>query len=77
MEHFQCPACYSKAFRFTCPDEVQCCICGSTGKLEAENTPAKIKIKQSDLENHFWTLAHRQHHLEGWMEESKQTKLLG
>ncbi len=63
----QCPACFSRVFKFdhNMP-VVQCPICLSIGKLNAEG-----QIVFTKKDDHFWTFQFRKHHLADWIIPSR------
>lgn len=68
VEENQCPSCYSRTFRFVGDNKVQCAICLAKGTLDENN---KVVIPQSEVENAFWTPAHRKRHLEEWIKATR------
>jgi multimeric flavodoxin WrbA len=63
----QCPACYSKTFRFGPAGIVECCTCGIKGSLTAIKENWQLGFSREEIAYHFWTLQHRRNHLNGWV----------
>lgn len=60
-EQNQCPACYSRSFRFLKNDQIQCSFCLTTGVISNQ------RLQFGTYEDNFWTPQHRKQHLKDWI----------
>lgn len=74
-ESNQCPVCFSRNIRFLTNKQIQCCVCGIKGTIQLENNQIRFHFTPQEIANHFWTIPHRKEHINGWMQESKNSFL--
>ncbi|MBC7107124.1 MAG: flavodoxin family protein [Firmicutes bacterium] len=71
----QCPHCYGRAFRLAPGGAAVCVVCNTPGRLVAAEGGTAFRPDPAGPEGHFWTMAHRRHHLEDWVIPSRDRYL--